>query len=506
MQALDPAKIPAVRAQIWDPDPRRAAAPRPARRRTQPGRRRLRRLRAAPRRLPLRDQGRADPRRAAHPRRARRHGEALVNLRARGAAGQADLGRRAARVPGLRQALAERVGLDEQALLAEPGARSTVPDALTRLAGDGPARTGVDAVDLLEALARRLVSGWRRAAGTPDRCRGGAPRSSATAVRGRRRCWSSPPPRSCRGWRAPPTRSTNVLRALDGRYVPAGPVRLADPRAGQRAADRPQLLLRRPEGDPVAQRLGRRRGAGRVAARAAPRRHRRVPALGRPDRLGHLAMRTQGDDIAEVLALLGCRPVWDDASRRVTGFEVVPARRAGPAADRRDGPHLRVLPRRVPARHRAARRRGPAVAELDEPAERQLRRARTPTPTRRARRPRGAPPPGSSAPSPGAYGAGLLPLIDARDWRTDADLAEVYAVWGGYAYGRGLDGREARGDMETAFRRIAGRGEEPGQPRARHRRLRRLLPVPRRHGRDGAVADRHVARRPTSATRRCRTR
>jgi cobaltochelatase CobN len=56
---------------------------------------------------------------------------------------------------------------------------------------------------------------------------------------------------------------------------------------------------------------------------------------------------------------------------------------------------------------------------------------------------------------PGAYGAGLLPLIDARNWRTDADLAEVYAVWGGYAYGRELDGREARGDMETAFRRIA---------------------------------------------------
>jgi cobaltochelatase CobN len=55
---------------------------------------------------------------------------------------------------------------------------------------------------------------------------------------------------------------------------------------------------------------------------------------------------------------------------------------------------------------------------------------------------------------PGAYGAGLLPLIDARNWRTDADLAEVYTVWGGYAYGRDLDGREARADMETAFRRI----------------------------------------------------
>ncbi len=28
-------------------------------------------------------------------------------------------------------------------------------------------------------------------------------------------------------------------------------------------------------------------------------------------------------------------------------------------------------------------------------------------------------------------------------------------MWGGYAYGRGLDGREARADMETAFARIA---------------------------------------------------
>ena len=56
---------------------------------------------------------------------------------------------------------------------------------------------------------------------------------------------------------------------------------------------------------------------------------------------------------------------------------------------------------------------------------------------------------------PGACGAGLLPLIDARNWRDNADLAEVYAAWGGFAYGRDLDGREARADMETSYRRIA---------------------------------------------------
>jgi cobaltochelatase CobN len=56
---------------------------------------------------------------------------------------------------------------------------------------------------------------------------------------------------------------------------------------------------------------------------------------------------------------------------------------------------------------------------------------------------------------PGAYGAGLLQAIDSRNWRDDADLAEVYAVWGGFAYGRDVAGVPARPDMESAYRRIA---------------------------------------------------
>jgi cobaltochelatase CobN len=55
---------------------------------------------------------------------------------------------------------------------------------------------------------------------------------------------------------------------------------------------------------------------------------------------------------------------------------------------------------------------------------------------------------------PGTYGAGLLQLVDSRSWRDDADLAEVYSTWGGYAYGRGIDGVPARGAMEAAYRRI----------------------------------------------------
>src|SRR3546814_13882736 len=44
---------------------------------------------------------------------------------------------------------------------------------------------------------------------------------------------------------------------------------------------------------------------------------------------GTSAMRTSGDDIAEVLALLGVRPEWDAESRRVRELVVVPLTELG---------------------------------------------------------------------------------------------------------------------------------------------------------------------------------
>ncbi|WP_328466298.1 cobaltochelatase subunit CobN [Streptomyces sp. NBC_00448] len=169
---------------------------------------------------------------------------------------------------------------------------------------------------------------------------------------------------------------------------------------------------------------------------------------------GTSAMRTAGDDIAEALALLGIRPVWDDASRRVTGLEPVPLDELGrPRIDvtlRISGFFRDAFPHTVALLDDAVR----LAASLDEPDDRNHVRAHTRADLaehgderRATTRIFGS--------RPGTYGAGLLQLIDSRDWRTDADLAEVYTVWGGYAYGRGLDGRAARGEMETAYRRIA---------------------------------------------------
>ncbi|MET8528963.1 cobaltochelatase subunit CobN [Micromonospora sp. NPDC005172] len=356
-------------------------------------------------------------------------------------------------LPGLRQALATAYGLDEQDLLATPGQRIALPTALTE-AVDGPAGTAADAIDLIEGLARRLVVGMETLDWAVD---------AADAVVAEVTGQSIPHVAAVlrfAGTELVPRldRTTDELRntlgALDGRFVPPGPS--GSPTRG--------LVNVLPTGrnfysvDPKAIPSRNAWDVGVALADSLLARH--LADTGAYPRSvgltvwGTSAMRTQGDDIAEVLALLGCRPVWDERSRRVTGVEVVPTVELGrPRVDvtvRISGFFRDAFPHVVALLDDAVRR----VAALDEPDEENYLRAHVAADLaehgderRATARIFGS--------KPGAYGAGLLPLIDARTWRSDADLAEVYAVWGGYAYGRGLDGREARADMERSFARIA---------------------------------------------------
>jgi cobaltochelatase CobN len=169
---------------------------------------------------------------------------------------------------------------------------------------------------------------------------------------------------------------------------------------------------------------------------------------------GTSAMRTAGDDVAEVLALLGVRPVWDDASRRVTHLEAIAPEELGrPRIDvtvRISGFFRDAFPHVVAMLDDAVQ----LAAGLEEPGELNYVRAHV-TADQEAHGDARRATMRIFGSRPGAYGAGLLPLIDSRNWRDDADLAEVYAVWGGFAYGRDLDGVPARTDMESAYRRIA---------------------------------------------------
>ena len=166
---------------------------------------------------------------------------------------------------------------------------------------------------------------------------------------------------------------------------------------------------------------------------------------------GTANMRTGGDDIAQALAFMGCRPSWDLASGRVTGFEVLPLAALGrPRVDvtfRVSGFFRDAFPEQIDLLDSAAR----AVMALDETEEDNPAAARWrteqadlvtagDTPARAGRR-AGSRVYGSA---PGAYGAGLQAMIDERLWHARADLAEVYLDWGGYAYGAGVEGERER--------------------------------------------------------------
>ena len=171
---------------------------------------------------------------------------------------------------------------------------------------------------------------------------------------------------------------------------------------------------------------------------------------------GTANMRTGGDDIAQALALMGVKPTWEVASRRVTGFEVLPL-------DLLDRPRVDVtlrisgffrdaFPSQIDLFDSATR----AVAALDETERFNPLAVRTREETARlvaagvdeatAERRAGFRVFGSK---PGAYGAGLQALIDERGWETEADLARAYIAWGGYAYGAGAEGAAEHGLFEA---------------------------------------------------------
>ncbi|MDT4891177.1 MAG: cobaltochelatase CobN [Pseudonocardiales bacterium] len=309
--------------------------------------------------------------------------------------------------------------------------------------------------DAVEAVARRLVEGMEAAgwdaATVPALVRAtAAPADTAAVEAVLRFAATEVVPRLA----ATTDEIAHTLHALDGGYVPAGPS--GSPLRG--------LVNVLPTGrnfysvDPRAVPSRLAWETGQAMADSLIERYRadtgEFPRSVGLSVWGTSAMRTAGDDIAEVLALLGVRPVWDEASRRVSSVEPVPLDELGrPRIDvtvRISGFFRDAFPHVVTMLDDAVQ----LVAGLDEPHELNFVRghAQADLATHGDERRATTRIFGSK---PGAYGAGLLPLIDARNWRDDADLAEVYAAWGGFAYGRGLDGRDARTDMETAYRRIA---------------------------------------------------
>ncbi|MGL4406280.1 MAG: cobaltochelatase subunit CobN, partial [Notoacmeibacter sp.] len=176
---------------------------------------------------------------------------------------------------------------------------------------------------------------------------------------------------------------------------------------------------------------------------------------------GTANMRTGGDDIAQALALIGVKPIWDGPSRRVTGYEIIPIAKLGrPRVDvtlRVSGFFRDAFPDQMALFDQACR----AVGGLDEPSN--------DNPIAGKMREenaflisQGVAPDEAKARSgyrvfgskPGAYGAGLQALIDEGGWENRAEFGEAYLVWGSYAYGANSNGKLARADFENRLSSI----------------------------------------------------
>lgn len=158
---------------------------------------------------------------------------------------------------------------------------------------------------------------------------------------------------------------------------------------------------------------------------------------------GSPTMRTKGDDISEVLYLMGVKPIWNKENGYVKGLEVIPLEELGrPRIDvtlRISGFFRDAFPNVVELLDTAVQK----VAFLDEPHDqnyiakhvkeeieeilkegKEIEVAKEESCYR------------IFGCKPGCYGAGVSNLINSKRWEDTNDLGEVYVSWGCYAYGK----------------------------------------------------------------------
>ncbi len=171
-------------------------------------------------------------------------------------------------------------------------------------------------------------------------------------------------------------------------------------------------------------------------------------------------MRADGEQIAQMLHLLGLRPRWK-ANGQVDEFDVIPLEELGrPRIDlniRVSGIARDCFPDSIMYMDRAIQ----AAAMLAEPPERNFVRKHIVNQAAE----RGLPLDDRESlrrlsyrifcARPGTYRAGVNLAVYASAWKTEKDLADVYVFWNGYAYGGESNyGVEAHQELVDNLRRV----------------------------------------------------
>jgi cobaltochelatase CobN len=158
-------------------------------------------------------------------------------------------------------------------------------------------------------------------------------------------------------------------------------------------------------------------------------------------------MKTKGDDLAEILYLMGVKPVWEESSGRVTGLEAIPLETLKrPRIDvttRISGMFRDSFPNIVHLIDEAVA----LVANLKESAEdNYLAKHVESEVNERITQGVAAEKAQDEAlyrifgDYPSAYGCGVSDAIDTKNWKDQKDLCDVYITWGSFVYNRKIYG------------------------------------------------------------------
>ena len=367
-------------------------------------------------------------------------------------------------IPSLRRSVAEALGIDYATLTDDLGGvpSSEVPAVIADLDTEAPVRTNGDLLEGIEQLCRQIYRKMMDGGFTvPDAA------NAVAEILGT----SDPQTQSVLEYVAEtvypalmrtPDEIGNLLRGLEGKFVPPGP-------SGAPTRGMANIL---PTGrnfysvDPKTIPSPAAWETGKQLAQSLLDKYLEEEGA-YPEMVGLVvwgtsAMRTHGDDIAQILHLLGVRPKWQAESRRVLGLEVIPLAELGrPRIDvtvRISGFFRDAFPNLINLLDQGVE----LAASLDESPDdnyvvKHLREDLS--------RPDDLPQDTAGTPrsrslyrvfgsKPGTYGAGILPVLDERNWENVQDLAEVYTAWGGYAYTQEEHGVNARPQFRRRFGQI----------------------------------------------------
>jgi cobaltochelatase CobN len=334
-------------------------------------------------------------------------------------------------VPSLRQSLAELRGYDYEALLAKRG----------ELRSDG--RTNGDVINELNSLALDLICQFHAA----DFKAQAIPQLMQTVLKGNNanveKCLNYLSSFLVPALTATTEEIAHTLSACSDSYVPAGP-------SGAPTRGMADIL---PTGrnfysiDPrcvpsaAAWKVGISLGDALLARYL--REEGKYPETVAIVVWATDCMRTNGDDIAEILYLMGIKPVWEPSSGSVVGLEPisleqlkrpridVTARISGLFRD--NFPNvINLIDEAVlmVSKLKETADRNYIVKHIEKEVAESIGQGMDPVRARQEASYR------IFGDVPGGYGSGVNEAIDTKNWKDQSDLANIYINWGCYVYGK----------------------------------------------------------------------